>query len=70
MTNLEVISFDDSCLDLVRQFLPGAGLVFLFLEVVTFKVSRVELTPEAVRTCRYYVYIVSRVPENLKLAGN
>ena len=28
----------------------------MYLEVVTYEDSRVELTPEVVRTCRYYVY--------------
>ena len=28
----------------------------MYLEVVTYGDSRVELTPEVVRTCRYYVH--------------
>ena len=35
----------------------------MYLEVVTYEDSCVELTPEVVRTCRYYFYTyeVSRV---------
>ena len=35
----------------------------MYLEVVMYKDSRVELTPEVVRTCGYYLYTyeVSRV---------
>ena len=57
-------TYDESQGDLVRQNSSRSSLLILarcwsrlsFLEVVTLKVSRVELTPEAVRACRYYMY--------------
>ena len=65
---LVVFTFDDSRAVLVQRFSSRSWsplLIFarcwtssMYLEVVTYEGSRVELTPEVVRTCRYYLYIV------------